>query len=357
MQNEDKTLPPFPDEISNQVKDCVTKAMIPQRNKRLQCIDDFVDLLYKIEEKNDTITLKEVDDTIIEQSNNHKKDVAFVTIDEYKQSVKVQKNFLYILGIIGIIAIISLSVGIYLINEYGTDDIGLTMVSVFLLLLVLVLFPISYRKAFPFRNTSGIDEIENTNTSIAIYKKRNKYGLFAKKSGTLLTMPCFEDVFRTKFDNFVVVQNGLKGFYGKLGGLILRPSYDDIIVLDEKRLVMKLGEKYAPHFVYSKKRERCIYEKPTEVNDNICIIEDLRGKYIYSWIKGKILYNGRCFDEVEVFHPDYLLVKVGQKFGLIPTNYNGKHIPVYYDKIEWAERGLSIYIWKDGKSKIVDLIK
>lgn len=45
LLNNDETLSPLPQEISQNVIECVEKAMIPQRNKRMQNVDEFVALL------------------------------------------------------------------------------------------------------------------------------------------------------------------------------------------------------------------------------------------------------------------------------------------------------------------------
>lgn len=45
LQNEDEILSPLPQEVSSSVKECVQKALIPQRNKRLQSIQEFLTVL------------------------------------------------------------------------------------------------------------------------------------------------------------------------------------------------------------------------------------------------------------------------------------------------------------------------
>lgn len=45
LVNGEKTLSPLPDEVSRNARECVDKAMVPQRNKRMQSIADFVNTL------------------------------------------------------------------------------------------------------------------------------------------------------------------------------------------------------------------------------------------------------------------------------------------------------------------------
>jgi len=68
LMSGEENLPPLPDVISKNVKECVAKAMIPQRNKRMQSVEEFVKMLKAQVVNEDTVVDDDV--TVIDKGDD-----------------------------------------------------------------------------------------------------------------------------------------------------------------------------------------------------------------------------------------------------------------------------------------------
>jgi len=90
LVNGEEDLSPLPDEISKNVKECVEKAMIPQRNKRMQSVGEFVGMLNT--EVGDDKTVVDDDKTKVDNNDDTLIEVGTSTESEADRIRRIAKE-------------------------------------------------------------------------------------------------------------------------------------------------------------------------------------------------------------------------------------------------------------------------
>lgn len=199
------------------------------------------------------------------------------------------------------------------------------------------------------------DDVSYFQNGIAKVRVGLKLGVI-DKNGTEILPADYDDI---SFDKeFIIVQSGGKyGCFDKSGKMIYKPVYDSITMLPGKNsAIVYLGERpqiinYKGEVELSDKYDSIAFYD-SEYGDamiEVC----LKGKYGFLKKSDLTVAVPTEYDGVSVFKNGYVVVKKGEKYGIIDKE--GKQlVPLDYDYMWMSDNGTHTVVAKGDKYGVID---